>query len=67
MDYVMIKFYVNWALTISRNTICMNRNILEWQFFKFFMIFRKQLANFAMISREISKIMGIGREQDFMI
>ena len=48
-------------------TICRNREICEWQFSLFFMILSEKLANFSVISREIAKITGIGREWDFTI
>ena len=51
----------------SRFTISGNREIREWQLSLFLVILSEKLANFCMISRQIVKITGIGREQDFTI
>ena len=50
---------------ISRFTIYGICEIHECPFSLFFVIVSENLANCGMISREIAKIIGIGREQDF--
>ena len=52
---------------ISRFTICGNREIGEWQFSLFFETLSEKLENFYVISREITKIAGIGRKRDITI
>ena len=52
---------------ILRFTICRNNEIIKGQICIFFVIFREKLVNFCIISHEISKITGIGCEQDFTI
>ena len=61
--WVGIKIYVNQVCF----TISGNRDIREWQFSLLFVILSENLANFCIISRQIVKITGIGREQDFTI
>ena len=51
----------------SRFTICGNREIGECQFSLLFVILSEKLANFRVISCEIAKNIGIGRERDFLI
>ena len=52
-------------IMISHFTICVNCELLEWQFSLFFVILSETLANFGVISQEIAEITGIEREQDF--
>ena len=52
---------------ISRFTICVKREIREWQVSPFVVIFSENLANFNVISREIAEITWIGSEQEFTI
>ena len=52
---------------ISLFTICTKSEIHEWQFSLFFMILSEKLANFFMISLEITEITEIGSEWDFTI
>ena len=58
------EFRVN---VISLLTVYVKREICEWKFPLFFVILSEKLANLCVISCEISKITGIGREQDFTI
>ena len=51
----------------SRFTSFGKREIHECQFSQFFVILSEKFANFCVISREIAKITGIGRERDFTI
>lgn len=51
----------------SRFTICRNCEIRERQFCLLFVILSYKLAKFAVISREIAKILGIRHEQDFIL
>ena len=57
------EFRVN---VISFLTVCVKREIREWKFSLFFVILSEKLAK-CVISCKISKITGIGREQDFTI
>ena len=52
---------------ISRFTICVNRELDEWQLSLFFVILSERLADLCVISHEIAKIMGTAHERDFLI
>ena len=54
-------------MSVNVITIFENREICECQFSLFSVILSERFANFCVISREIARITGIGRERDFMI
>ena len=53
--------------SISRFTICGNGEICEWQFTRFFVISSEESVRFCVISREIAKIIEIGRDLEIII
>ena len=60
------KFCETSVKVISLLTICMKREICEWQFSLFFLILSEKIVNFSVISREIAEITWIGCKWEFM-